>query len=662
MDNITNLLELPFHFIRENLNGWVILVFICIMIYFIILRNYYFKKEKFYDQSMQLKNMKDIEEIEESDLIFGKNQSDNEDEELDEELGEDVVESEDNEDNEDNEEIENDNNSREIKKNIKQISNLDVKINSKANKKIEKHDLKTSTNIKTSTNKKKNKNRIGENNTVIIGKKVFEGLDNIEGFDGFISPTTTNYASIKTPSTTQIQSKSTITLSNPNTTKPQIINTTLFDNLNINTIQINLCKTNYTQVINTFITELSNLVKLKKNNEYLNTKKQFDVIIGRGIDNIINYISNTIKSPKIITRTSIKTDVINALSNNLEILINNKNNEITNQMNELAMMNSTTIDYNTMLNNINESRAQIDNYMEIDKLVVNNGDNLSNNSSEVNNVLNKSFVLPIYERNFDKINQLIKSDFNDNETNLANKYGRAYTDFLNEKKKDELDINPMRLASKIESGIVDMLTNLVNPSSKSEDSFTSKSLSLSNPIPEQQNMLVNNTNLNSNANIYKDRGNLGSYLIDKNTQKQVLEGFKNIEGFEGSPNNTSPNNTSPNTTSPNTTDPNTTSPNTTSPNTTDPNTTKYEYKKKKKKNNEDILSNIMSGDFIKYIMDIMNDYIGYLNGMYNNKFNSSDSKNKDKDNNKFNLEENMIPAGFLLFILSMLIYFIDTTS
>ena len=69
----------------------------------------------------------------------------------------------------------------------------------------------------------------------------------------------------------------------------------------------------------------------------------------------------------------------------------------------------------------------------------------------------------------------------------------------------------------------------------------------------------------------------------------------------------------------------------------------------------------MSGDFLQYIMDIMNEKISYLTSMYNNKFNYSDDKNTYNDK-KFNLEENMMPAGFLLFILSMLIYFIDTTS
>ena len=611
--DIINLIEIPINFIKENLNGWVILVFICIMIYFIILRNYYTNREKFYDQSMQLKNMRDIEDTEE--II--KDQDANEDED-------------DNNNNNNN----NNNNEDDIekKKENANISKIDIKNKSKKSKKLEEQE--------TIINKKKIKPRkmMGENDTKIVGKKVFEGFHDIkntefiEGFEGFISPTTTNFASIKPssklPSNTQSNSKI------PSITTPTLtINTTIFDNLNINATQINLCKTYYNQIINTYITDLTKLTILQKNNEYLNTKKQFDVIVGRGIDNIINYLSNTIKTKSILTRTSLKTDLMNILSNSLETLINNKNTEITNQTNALAMMNSTTIDYNTMLNNINDSRLQLENYIEIDKLVVNYGKNIKNYNKEVNNILNNSFILPIYERNFDKISQLVKSDFNENETNLANKYGRAYTDFLNEKKKDELDINPLRLASKIESGIVNMLSSVVNSDkNKKSESFQK----LTNPIPEQQNNLISSTNLNNNdnPNIYKDRGNLGNYLIDKKTQKQILEGFESS--------------------------PSTTNPNTTNPNTTDPNITNYEYKKRKSKNNTDIMTSLMSGDFLQYIMEVMNDKIGYLTNIYYNKFNSSDSNNKD--NNKFNLEENMIPAGFLLFILSMLIYFVDTTS
>ena len=614
--DISSLYEIPFNFIKENLNGWIILVFICILIYFIILRNYYMKREQFFDQSMQLKNMQDIEETEED--------------------------------------LNDENDYADVNMN---------NTNNKESKESKKLDIK----VETKENKIKNKKNKGENNTVIAGTNVFEGLDNvddatdnidddnnIEGFDGFESPTTTSYASVAKPST-PITSKPNASISPTSSTQLQtIITTTLFDNLQINDAQIKLCKSNYTLVINTYITELLKLVNLKKNNKYLNVKKQFDVIIGRGVDNIINYLSNTIKSPIILTRTSIKTDVLNSLSNNLEVLINNTSNDITKYANDLAAMNSTTIDYNSMLSNINNSRTLLENYIEIDKLVANYGKDISNYNNEINNTLNKSFVLPIYERNFDKITQLVKSDFNENENNLANKYGQAYTDFLNEKKKDELDINPMRLASKIESGIVDMLTNLVNGDNKKKDS--ENIIEQSNPDPNQvynnsnnnssnnssnnrnsdnsntNNINTINTSLNNNANIYNDKGNLGNYLVDKKTQKQVLEGF-----VEDSTTTTNSNTTS----------------------TIEPNTTQYESKKKKKNNNKDIISNLMSGDFLQYIMDIVNEKIGYIMGIYSNKYGTSETGNTD---NKFNIEENMIPAGFLLFILSMLIYFIDTTS
>jgi hypothetical protein len=304
----------------------------------------------------------------------------------------------------------------------------------------------------------------------------------------------------------------------------------------------------------------------------------------------------------------------------------------------------------------------LEDYIEVDKLVATYGNNLNNYNREVNNILNTSFVLPIYERNFDKINQLIKSDYNDNETNLANKYGRAYTDFLNEKKKEELDINPLRLASKIESGIVNMLSEIGGGGSggsggrSGNHSNTNKEnshkyrdvdyddddrqiIEQSNPIPEQSSKLVHNTRLNSGANIYEDRGNTGNYLVDKKTQKQMLEGF--VEGFAvgGDTETTIPSTTK--------------NSDTKTPTTTNANVSK------------DIISKLLSGDFLQYIMEVVNEKINMIYGAYNKKYGSGSGSGSSTDSNyntKFNLEENMIPAGFLLFILSMLIYFVDTTS
>ena len=53
---------------------------------------------------------------------------------------------------------------------------------------------------------------------------------------------------------------------------------------------------------------------------------------------------------------------------------------------------------------------------------------------------------------------LVKSDFNDDYTKLANKYGTAYTDYLNQKKKEELTINPLEMISTMETGIINFLS------------------------------------------------------------------------------------------------------------------------------------------------------------------------------------------------------------
>ena len=41
---------------------------------------------------------------------------------------------------------------------------------------------------------------------------------------------------------------------------------------------------------------------------------------------------------------------------------------------------------------------------------------------DINDVLNKSVILPIYERNFDKIQNLVNSDFNNNEEVLLHNF------------------------------------------------------------------------------------------------------------------------------------------------------------------------------------------------------------------------------------------------
>lgn len=611
-----NIFDIIYEFICEYFNGWVIILFLILICYYVALRNYYLKKEAFY-----VRNMDGVDKT-----------------------------------------------SKTKKKIIKKKISKDID---------------------------EDKDEIDEN------ENDDDEDSNIEGFADELPttiPNTTRPTTTRSQTTIPTTPRSQITIPNTtrpqtirpqttmsNTTKPQttmhntipeqlfdeFITTTLFDNLSLNTNQIEKCKLFYNNIIITYIIELTKLVKSIKTNTYLNGKKQFNGIIEKGIDDIINYLNNTIKSMNVLTRTSIRTDVLNILSNTLDNLNNKKNNELTRDINELSKLTSTSIDYNITVKKINDARTKIDEYLEIDKLISKYGSNKNNSVNNVDQVLDKSFILPTYEKNFDKINQLVKSDFNNDYTKLSEKYGAAYTDYLNKKKKEELNINPLELASNIESGIVNFLTNLssndttsnkvnknsIYDSKKNKDSETNLieqynseygkfdhkiNNAKNNPIPEQNINLVNTTSLN-NSNIYKDPSNLGNYLIDNKTQKQILEGFDV--------------NTSTSTTSP-TTIPSSTSPTPTSDVTSDV-TSDLPKQKKKKKDDSNIISKLFSGEFLQYIMDIINEKLNTFYGMYYKKFNNDYNTNEKPS---FNLDDNLIPGGFLLFMLSMLIYFIDVTS
>jgi len=58
-------------------------------------------------------------------------------------------------------------------------------------------------------------------------------------------------------------------------------------------------------------------------------------------------------------------------------------------------------------------------------------------------------------------------------------------------------------------------------------------------------------------------------------------------------------------------------------------------------------------------MEFTSDKLNLFYTNYNKNFNNDDN---DGNTTNFNLDNNLIPAGFLLFILSMLFYFIDVTS
>lgn len=576
---LLDILDIPINFIKDNLTGWVILIFAILIIYFIALRKYYTQKERFYDQSQFEQNIEDIENTE-SDIL--------------------------------------DNTQNTIKQKT-QPNKLKHKL--KRNTDI---DTDTDTDIDTDTDTDTNivEHFQNENNTLPTESNIYQQ--------------------------SQIQS--------------QFIATTLFDNLNITPNQIQACKQKYNDVISDTIINLGKLVQQQKQNRFLNTQKQYDLIIAKAIDSIINYLNDTIKSYNSITRTSIRTEVINTLSNVLELLVDKTNNEIINQSSLIAKQDSTTIDYNTQLQEISRLRNQLEEYYEIDRLLTTYSHKAGKTQKEINSILDKSFILPIYEKNYDKIKQLINSDFNDNETNLTDKYSKAYTDFLEEQKKENLNINPLTLASQIESGLVSFITGR-------QSEYLEQ---LTNPVPVQERGFITNGNGNRKTvlnadNIFTDAGNIGNYLADKSTQKNILEGFE-----DSLPNqinyNTNINSTNINSTNSSINNSTTNKPNyniakaitNNSSNTSNYNKTTNNAKQ----TDTDMLSSLMSGDFVQYIMNVISDKLNWFFQYYNSRMGGSvvSSDGNATNMGTFNLENNMIPAGFLLFILSMLFYFIDITS
>lgn len=633
---IVDLLSVPIEFIKENLTGWVLLILVFFLIYFAALRKYYTQREKFYDQTMQMQNLEDIEDAEDA-----------------------IKQSEDD-----------DTNLAESKNQSRKLNSRDARKESKKALGVFKesnsvnHDFNQNNSSKTSSKTSSNKtssNKTSATKTASRDTNTKKGSKVIEGFANEITSSISN--------------------SNNSGTQYQIT-TTLFDNLNLSDQQIQTAKNNYNDVISNLIIALGNLNDMYSKNRYLNLKKQFDTILADGLDNIMNNLTLTIKSPRLLTRTAIRTEVMRTLNSVLESLINKTNTDISNQMNQLAMMNSTTIDYNTQLAGVTEYRNKLEKYIAIDKLVNQFGHNVSVTNKEISSILDKSFILPLYERNFDRLSQLVKSDFNGDEANLSMKYGKAYTDFLEQQKKEELNINPLSLASRIESGVVSMLSSIGDSNAKGNGYNSDKmneiktaagisgeyggswyesegelreqltrdygyvdnniSKTRNNPIPQSQAKVVKDTVLDKD-NIYSDPGNRGSYMINKKAQNDILEGFADTQSSSSTVNST----------------------------TTSPSLIKAFDDSKKSKNtssassNEDITSKLLSGDFIQYMLDRINGYMTTGYDKYKDTINSYMGGMGGMGGNggpAFKLEDNMIPAGFLLFILSMLIYFVDVTS
>jgi hypothetical protein len=668
MDNI---LYYPKYIVSEYLNRWwVIILLIILVIYFVYLRKYYTHRESFNDVTYTKSNSKDKTknetiDNEEKSISDDDKSSDNDE---NEETGADSSDSENDSDDSKYKKINKSKKTNTSRKDNNKIQKDNNKIQ-KDNNKIQKNNNKIQKDNKTSRTDNKTSRTDNTKTTNKKSKKITEG---------FTDQNTSN------PDLTQTTSQSQSTQHSPQL----VINTKLFNNLQLSPIQVDSCKSFYTKTITNILTNLKNLIEHQKKNEYLNIEKRYMKIITDSVDSIMNFLVNTIKTQYTLTRTSVKQDIYNILQFNITNQIDELNNKLINYMNTLAKLNSTTIDYNNNLKQINDIRSQIDSLMAVDKLLTKNGKLIGNSVAQINTMLNKSNILPIYEKNIDRFNQLLNSDFNGNEERLADKYSKMYTSYLSEEKKAELDINPLRLASQIESGAINILSNLFSsnesyPNTSKYNTVKSTDLveqygytenNIKNPVT---NIIPNNIPFPNNSgelninNIYNDPGNRGNYLIDNKTRNSIIEDFqsggdKDDEKSRGIFDKL-----------------------TEGVSKLGININKSKSKKEKKEKysngdnsniyddvdndinddmkdnmkddiNDDINDDTNESDqnllygFAYYVFDVINDKMGFLWNMYKSKYGNS--------NEQFKMEENMIPLGFLMFVLSLFIYLIDLTS
>lgn len=118
------------------------------------------------------------------------------------------------------------------------------------------------------------------------------------------------------------------------------------------------------------------------------------------------------------------------------------------------------------------------------------------------------------------------------EQDLAQQYGSAYQKYVDELKKEELSINPLKLLSKFETNAVNFLAE-INPATPSIPSPPSLSIARQEIVesmdPDNSRLknLVNTSRLINPVNF--ETNTMGNYLLDPATQSKLVEGFQTTD-------------------------------------------------------------------------------------------------------------------------------------
>jgi hypothetical protein len=203
------------------------------------------------------------------------------------------------------------------------------------------------------------------------------------------------------------------------------------------------------------------------------------------------------------------------------------------------------------------------------------------------------------------------------EKDQTKKFGKAYQDYLKKLEEDESKINPVELLSKVENNIIKFLETIKDGNTTLSDDIKNSKMDAINPV-----------------NITTDT--IGSYLLDKKTQAEL------IEGFEEPTNLTASKITSSSTDSTDSTD-------ITNPNITIPAITSTSSKTKNNKNRKsDMISSLL-----EYGYELLSSGYKKITG---------DTYLVDKLEKITQDNEQMMTVGFLLILVSIILLMIEFTS
>ena len=387
-----------------------------------------------------------------------------------------------------------------------------------------------------------------------------------------------------------------------------------FDNINITKLSIVEFSKQYDDVIN----KHSKLIMDYMYDEIITIKKDLEELI-------------TIENNKRIFYNSIIKNQINKyLKSRVKDYINNKidylNSNLTSNINEV---NKEYDNRESKLKNISTLKDKLN--LSLNQYQYTNGKKMNDDSiQDTLKKLQKMNIQPKYESQYDINNSLIKQQFDNDESVLAKRYGQAYQDYIDKEKQERMLVDPGELLSNLEENAISLTEgiNTIFSSSQVKQKDTVE------PFTEYSNENINLVNSMSKFDKFNNPDEFGTYINKYSTTTSNPYNYDSlpetsnldVEGFKNLNSNKKSNKSNKN----------------------------QKSKALDNENKDTLLDQLMGGDFINgflsYSLDVGNSFMNN----YDHKFNDL-GKLLDK-------KDNMMTFGLGLVILSIVLYFADITS